>query len=260
MSVGDVLNVKSENEDKIMRLLERLTVQLDDLTLINRFQALGDERVLEFVYSDKKIRFFLPYALKDFIQRVIFKTNSFYENIDLEKFRYLLSPEATIIDAGANIGNHSVFFSVVCAVKKIYAFEPMIQTFEILQRNVLLNAPDRIECINAALGASQGRAAISGYRDHNFGAAAVRSDENGSYTITTIDALDVPALDFLKIDVEGSQLAVLKGGEETLKKYAPLIWIELHSKEFAPASLALERLGYKCSDMLSKTNFLFKKS
>ena len=260
MQASDVSGVKSENDDKAMRLQERLAAQLDELILLTRFQVLGEDKVLDFVYLDKKIRFFLPYALKDFIQRVILKTNSFYESIDLEKFRHILPSQATIVDAGANIGNHSVFFSVICGAKKIYAFEPMTQTFEILQRNVALNAPGQVECINAALGAAQGRAVISAYRDHNFGAAAVRNDDRGAYTVTTIDSLNLPAFDFIKIDVEGSQLAVLKGAEETLKKYAPLIWIELHSKDIAPASLALECLGYNCSDTLSKTNFLFKKS
>ena len=258
MQANNIFDAQSENEDKAIRLLERLTAQMEELSLLNRFQALGADKVLEFIHSDKKIRFFLPYALKDFIQRVILKTHSFYENLDLEKFRHLIPTQATIIDAGANIGNHSVFFSVICGAKKIYAFEPMAQTFEILQRNVQLNAPECIECINAALGASQGRAAISAYRDHNFGAAAVRSDDRGAYAVTTIDSLNLPALDFIKIDVEGSQLAVLKGAEATLKKYAPLIWIELHSNEIAPAKLALEQLGYTSAEALSRTNFLFR--
>lgn len=255
MQTNDVLNVNGENSGKAMRLLERLSAQLDELTLVSRFQALGEDKVLEFVHSDRRVRFFLPYALKDFIQRVILKTLSFYENADLEKFRHLVPPQAVIIDAGANIGNHSVFFSVICEAKKIYAFEPMAQTFGILQRNAALNAPDCIECINAALGEADGRADLLGYRAHNFGAARVAVNADGLYRVTTIDGLGLTKLDIIKVDVEGSQALVLEGARQTLSRCSPRIWMERN-----PAGEAkLASLGYAKSFEVSKNNFVWEK-
>jgi FkbM family methyltransferase len=255
MQTSDIFNSKSENDDKAIRLLERLAAQLEELTLVSRFQALGEEKVLEFVHSDKNLHFFLPYAAKDFIQRVILKTHSFYENVDLEKFRDLVPPEAIIIDAGANIGNHSVFFSVICGAKKIYAFEPMNQTFEILRRNAALNAPDRIECINAALGEADGRADLLGYRAHNFGAARVAVSTDGLYRVTNIDGLGLTHLDIIKIDVEGSQALVIEGARQTLLRCSPRIWMERN-----PAGEAkLTSLGYAKTFEISKNNFVWEK-
>lgn len=255
MESGDILNVKSMNDENAIRLLERLAAQLDELTLVSRFWALGEEKVLEFIHSDKKVRFFLPYAAKDFIQRVILKTHSFYENADLEKFREFVPPQAIIIDAGANIGNHSIFFSVICGAKKVYAFEPMNQTFEILQRNAALNASGYIECINAALGEADGRADLLGYRAHNMGAARVEVSLDGLYPVTNIDGLGLPHLDIIKIDVEGSQALVLEGARQTLLRCSPRIWMERN----LAGEAKLISLGYAKTFEISKNNFLWEK-
>ena len=47
-----------------------------------------------------------------------------------------------------------------------------------------------------------------------------------SVDIYTIDGIDLPRLDFIKIDVEGMEIEVIKGGAETIKKYRPYCWIE----------------------------------
>jgi hypothetical protein len=44
--------------------------------------------------------------------------------------------------------------------------------------------------------------------------------------ITSIDAMDLPRLDFFKLDVEGYEIPALTGGLGTIKKYRPYIWVE----------------------------------
>jgi FkbM family methyltransferase len=244
-----------QTKEQDIRLMERMSAQLEELSLLTRFHGMGAERTATFVYNDKKVTFYVPYALKDFIQRVILKTQSFYEVPDLEKFRSFVPASATIVDAGANIGNHSVFFALFCNARKIYAFEPMTVTFEILQRNASLNAPERIQCINAALGAAEGHATLLGYRANNFGAASVGPDAKGAYKLTTIDALALKELDIIKIDVEGSQADVLRGARDTLAKFSPRIWMEKNQAGHE----AITRLGYKKVADISRNNFLYEK-
>lgn len=245
----------SNFESASVRLLQRVSAQLEELTLVERFRALGEDQIVEFIHSDKKVRFFLPYALKDFIQRVILKTNSFYENVDLEKFRGSVPDQSIIVDAGANIGNHAVFFATICGAKKVFAFEPMVQTFDVLRRNATLNGPDTIECINAALGAVEGRADLLGYRSHNMGAARVGENAGGSYRLTTIDALALAHVDIIKIDVEGSQSSVLEGSRDTLSRCSPKIWMERN-----PAGeQTIKHLGYTKVTAISKNNLLYER-
>jgi hypothetical protein len=232
-----------------------ILAKLDELSLLMRFHSMGNEKILEFIYYDKKIKFFLPYAQKDFIQRKILKTQTFYEIDALEKFRNLIPPQAIIIDAGVNIGNHSVFFSTICDAKKIYAFEPMLQNFEVLKKNVKLNNGNCIECINAALGSVNGRANILTHRSINLGATRVSFEAKGNYEVKTIDELDLKQLNILKIDVEGSQSNVLEGAKKTLQRCSPLIWIEWDEK----SKRTLEVLNYVKRLEVSKTNFIYQK-
>lgn len=50
-----------------------------------------------------------------------------------------LGENKIVVDIGANIGNHTVFFANVCKAKKVYSFEPQEKVFEILKKNVEIN-------------------------------------------------------------------------------------------------------------------------
>lgn len=239
------------------QLLRQISARLDEMTTLQRFALLGPDKTLSFLYRDQVIRMHLPYGHHDFVQRVILKTNNFYEVTDLEKLPALLAPGAFVVDAGANIGNHTVYFSRICGAAHVTSFEPMRNTFAILQQNAGLNAPNRIRCINAALGASPGRARLHGYRAHNMGGTSIRHDDDGAYELTTIDAQRFERVDFLKIDVEGAQVALLEGARETLARCRPTIWIEMHPSEFKAGHDMLTSLGYVPSTPLSKHNFIY---
>ena len=62
----------------------------------------------------------------------------------------------------------------------------------------------------------------------------------------TIDSLDLPGCDFLKIDVEGMELQVLQGAEETIRKYQPVIYAEADREDKKDALFAyLRSHGYR---------------
>ena len=176
----------------------------------------------------------------------------------LERFRQHVPRGATIIDAGANIGNHSVYFARVCGARQIYAFEPMRETFKILSRNAEINAMDRIQCHNFALGARLGRADLRQYSAANIGATRLESDEDGFYEVRPLDSLQFTELNLIKMDVEGAQISVLDGARETLARHKPLIWIELLPQEAEESHERWLSLGYDRMETLSNTDFIYR--
>jgi len=249
---------KSLFETQNLDWLRKISLRLDELSMLQRISLLGLDKTFDFLCRDQKIQMHLPYAATDFIQRHILRTSSFFEMALLERFRPRIPRGATIVDAGANIGNHSIYFSRICGARHIHAFEPMRETFKILTRNAELNAPDRIRCHNFALGASVGKADLLRYNAGNIGATRLEVDENGLYDVKTLDSFQFPELHIIKMDVEGAQISVLEGARETLARHKPLIWIELLPNDIDESHEKLTSLGYDQIEKLSNTDFIYR--
>jgi FkbM family methyltransferase len=144
-----------------------------------------------------------------------------------------------IVDGGANAG----FFTVPVGNRTrgrditIYSFEPQRQIFQGLAGSLAVNDLDHVRLYNMALGDQSG---FVGMPDVNysepkdFGTVQIESDpvetrnlvDPKQAEIITLDSLDLPRLDFLKLDVEGFETAAIRGGLESIKKYRPWIWVE----------------------------------
>jgi FkbM family methyltransferase len=205
---------------------------------------------------------YLPFAGSDVVQRQILRAGQFYEARQLADIRGLIAPGAVVVDAGANIGNHSLYFTLVCGAALVHAFEPMRVTAGILQRNIELNGlKDRVIVHNVALGRARGTAQLLRYPAHNIGAAAVDAGQPGRYPVETLDSFALDRVDFLKMDVEGSFVAALEGAAETLARCRPPVWIELRERhnEIEAGTAALAKLGYRYARRLagSRNDHLF---
>jgi FkbM family methyltransferase len=247
------------HEQAILSYLRKISLRLDEMAALQRLEILGEARIFEFLHKDQMVRLFLPFAASDLIQHHILKSRNFFEARLLDRFRHYIPGQAIIIDAGANIGNHSVYFSKFCGAKKIYSFEPMRETFKILLRNVELNAPETIHCFNVALGASAGMADLLRYGAGNTGATRLKIDESGLYPVQTIDSFKLERLDVIKIDVEGAQISVLEGDTDTLARCKPIIWVELLRDDAQEGHEKLLSLGYERVEVLSGTDFVYMK-
>lgn len=143
--------------------------------------------------------------------------------------RVIRNPAPVFFDVGANIGDVSRRLLSTFPGARIVAFEPNPETFAQLQKNL---TGTNVECVNTGLGSSVGKNTLYTYADNpKSGHASVYGDMFGVYEtygisaakelisfefpITTIDevskSLAVDHLDFLKVDVEGYELDVLKG-------------------------------------------------
>lgn len=157
--------------------------------------------------------------------------------------------EKYFIDVGANIGNHSVFLADY--FERVIAFEPHPRTFKLLEANALLKS--NIRCKNIALGAEQAKLSISTDLLNMGRNKLVNQNGNGYNEVNVVkldDCLQAMgnSIGLIKIDVEGHEAAVLRGGSQFLKSYHPPIVIEILQDEIKNGSSEsfeiLKTLGY----------------
>lgn len=171
----------------------------------------------------------------DHIFKIVSRGSTFYELTLLEALRPHLKPGDLVIDAGANVGNHSLFFAGVCGCR-VMAFEPVPQAFDVLQRNIARNGlGDLITPYRMALGAEAGVAQVNlDAAGNNLGSATLNPGV-GDLEVARLDKLvpsEGPTL--IKIDTEGWDLAVLQGASGVLARAHPLVCIEAKTEaEFA---------------------------
>jgi len=129
----------------------------------------------------------------------------------------------TVLDVGANFGVLATLMGEFAPKAKVYAFEPHPQTFAALKRNVAANRlADRVRCIQSAVGTAVGTVSFLDTGAPATNRIASPGDHTFEVVLTTIDAFrrehDLTSVDFLKIDVEGAELDVLRGAHASFEK------------------------------------------
>lgn len=150
----------------------------------------------------------------------------FHDHQVLPKILPEIPVGGTVIDIGANIGDTAIPFSDRVGPKGyVLAIEPHPVAYECLRRNASLFAKTTISVVNAAVGDTAGKMSLS--EEENTGASFL-SSKPGNVDVRTIDSFVMRECDFIKIDVEGYELRVLKGAEQTIARFHPKMLIELN--------------------------------
>ncbi len=135
----------------------------------------------------------------------------------------LVQPGMVCIDAGANIGYYTVLLAdLVYPDGKVIAAEPVPTTRRLLERNIALNGyPEIVTVLGAAFGAQHGEVSI--YVPPGEPKNAMIAQDGGPpgweevrSAMLPIDDLNLPRVDFVKIDVEGAEVAVWHGMQRTI--------------------------------------------
>jgi FkbM family methyltransferase len=132
------------------------------------------------------------------------------------------------VDGGAHVGTWSVPMARV--FERVMAFEPSADTFEALKANLARQGAGNVKARQVALGAATGRAEMTldgderAIADGNLGARFVRAGDK--VPVVPLDSYRLEDLDFLKLDVEGSEVAALQGARQTLKRCRPVVLFE----------------------------------
>ncbi len=185
-----------------------------------------------------------------------------FKEISRQRLYELIKPGITMFDVGANVGDVSLHAAkFVGASGKVYAFEPDYINFKRLSANIELNNFRQLIAINKGLGDKPGKFTIGVVDEGNRGMnriTGVSTKETASNTIdvTTMDILfqemKIDKVDVIKIDVEGFEMNVLKGGTEVISKHHPVFFIELDDNNLKDQGSSatqlvdfLESKGYK---------------
>jgi FkbM family methyltransferase len=158
----------------------------------------------------------------DFIYNEVLDKNSFFEIKLLEILRSKVKNFDLVLDIGANVGNHSFYFSNICKAKQIIAFEPDPKNC-LIYRN---NNPSSI-LHQTALSNYVGGAYLDNNSPHNSGTGKL-SSEGIEIQVATLDSFNLSNVTFIKMDVEGEELNVLKGMINTIIDSKPEMLIEVH--------------------------------
>lgn len=146
------------------------------------------------------------------------------------------NPDAVFIDVGACEGQHSLFMSRL--VKQVHAFEPFPPAADHFRQLIALNAFSNIQLHEVGLGNSAGTVPFFAPPEKNNGSGTFLAAHNqgapkpiGSFRVVNGDAwlepLHLPALDLVKIDVEGFEKYVLQGLSRTLGRFRPVLVMEV---------------------------------
>lgn len=141
--------------------------------------------------------------------------------------------QGTVIDCGANIGSHSVAYAAKLGKKgNLICIEAGKTAFECLTHNAQFFL-SQVFLINACVCDQFGGKAYHQVNEENVGMSIVSAVEGIEVNTLTIDGLvaagDINRLDFIKIDVEGWEMKVLKGAERSIMMYRPKMLIEMNS-------------------------------
>jgi FkbM family methyltransferase len=152
-----------------------------------------------------------------------------YSESEVELWRQLLSPYAIVADIGANIGAHTVAFSKLVPDGLVYAFEPLPFMYRMMVGNIALNGLTNVEPFQIAVGEAAGEIivpAIDYTQDGNYGGLNLEGHKEGNViTLLPLDDL-MPICHFIKADVEGMELAVLKGAQRIIRDCKPCLYLE----------------------------------
>lgn len=206
-----------------------------------------------------------------------------YEAAELRMALSLIKDGDCVLDIGANVGFYSIAIAKKYPYSYIHAFEPIPETFKKLWDNVLCFNNIYAHCYSLT---DTTKTVDFFYNKAEPGAASMRNiretDKAVSVKVRT-ETLDnfaqlLHAVNFIKCDVEGSELLVVKGGLVTLKEHKPIILMEMLRKwtekfGYTPNDTIklLASIGYRCyrivngklerfkrmTDETKETNFFF---
>ena len=201
--------------------------------------------------------------LNEVIDLVIYLIGNF-EPKTIRQYQQTLKSGAIVFDIGANIGSHTLpLAKIVQPNGMVFAFEPTLYAVTKLSNNVEIH-PTLSKCIKVEqILLSDQKSSLEVHEiesswpiktskiTHNLHGGEAKSIAGSE--VITLDTFviknKVNVLDLIKIDVDGNEINILKGGIKTIKKLKPLIMFEL-------APYALREKGHSGEELLQILNEL----
>jgi FkbM family methyltransferase len=188
-----------------------------------------------------------------------------YELEELEKMKFIIEKYLTnsysmsFLDIGANIGNHTLFLNHYFS--KTYCFEPNPEVFDVLVLNT--KRESSIHPFNFGLSDTTKDVELS-FDSINCGGGSIENRNHNNVNVVKIklkrldevvNSCEFGNIGMLKIDVEGHELEVIKGGIETIAESNCIIFFEVLSQDsdkFKEVEELLKKIGYGLFEVRKK--------
>jgi len=181
-----------------------------------------------------------------FQQAVRYGTNEF-DFVDF--IQHILSSTSVAVDLGANIGTHSVAMAKLASSGRIFAFEAQSLTFSILQNNLLLNKCRNVTAYRFAVSNENHR--LLSMQPFTFSAMNINNGDLkvdlsgtcGDLVLSrTLDSFDFDQLDFIKLDIQGSEVRAIEGAVNLIGKYRPFLFVEIEEQHLRAMGASTKEL------------------
>ncbi len=194
--------------------------------------------------------------------------NGIYEPIETELVKKELKKGDTVLDIGANIGYYTLLFAKLVGENgKVFAFEPDPTNFTLLKKNIEINGYENVVLVQKAVANKNGTVRLYIKGEDNIGYNTIYDTNDGRKSIE-IESIRLDdyfkdyngQIDFIKMDVEGAEGAVIRGMPNLLNKtikivteFSPMLLkkFEINSKEYLNL---LIKHGFKLYELNEQEN------
>jgi len=145
--------------------------------------------------------------------------NEEYDEFETTLIKKLITNGNTVIDIGANIGYYTLIFARLVGTQgKVFAFEPELNNFELLKKNITINGYENVTTINKAASNKIGKQELYLFEYNKAGHSLLNPEKGNDVKTTTIDTTTLDDyfkkldfnVDFIKMDIEGAEAKALQ--------------------------------------------------
>ncbi len=210
------------------------------------------------------VKIVLPEDLSQLTPYVIAEQGDWFEE-EIRFARKFLQSGMRVLDIGANYGTYTlVAAKQVGAEGKVWSAEPIPGVNKTLQASIMENGYENISLHQIALSDSDGSATFNVSESSEMSGIIQESDTDQGIKVETMsldsfaEMEEIQAIDFLKMDAEGVEAAIIQNGQQFLQKESPLVLLEIKKDETYDfrAVEEIEKLGYEAYRLLPEHDLL----
>ncbi len=220
--------IKEGSLNKATHVLHRMKVFTNWWTIVFPFT-----RIIKRKDRIMKLRKGGKIFLRSIFDSDFYVTMEIFDRDDYGLSRVVLPQNATIVDAGANIGAFTLFAAALFPDARIFSFEPEKGNYEVLKKNVELNALSNVTPYHEAVSVHDGTVKLSIDTKDNASHSIEGSLKNDAQEVsavslkTIIERDGLKNIDLLKLDIEGTEYEVLMGSGDILHMINRMV-LEVH--------------------------------
>ncbi len=209
--------------------------------------AQGRVSVVRFL--DKSLLFSVKLP-RDVIQKCYLR-GEIYEVPELMIMQRFFPRGGVMLDVGANVGNHGLFAAAYLGASCVVPIEPNPVAYKVLIENVFMNRLEGqfdLRLLGYGLTDVHAQGAGISFHERNVGSGRIVEGSGEIELLRGDDVFAETQVDFIKIDVEGMEITVLQGLEETIARARPPMFVEVENKNAEAFVELMDKWGYKTVD------------